>query len=82
MPVGSSCFLLCWGWGIQGCAVGLELGEAALLGRLCGSSELRPGSTSQPRYQLCPSVQGRGALPAQLTPSLSQIAGTICASPT
>lgn len=58
----------------------LELWEAATLGMLCSSSELRPGSASQPRYQLCPYTQSRGALLVQLTPSLSQIAGTICAS--
>ena len=82
MPIGLSCFPLCWDWGIQGCAVRLELGEAALLGRLCGSVELLPSSTSQPRYQLRPCTQGRGALSVQLMLSLSQIAGTICASPT
>lgn len=60
----------------------LELGEPALLGRLCDSSELCPGSTSQPRHRLHPHAQGRGAVLVQLTPNLSQIAGTICASPT
>lgn len=54
MPVGLGCFPLCWDWGVQGCAVHLELGEAAVLGRLCGSSELHPDSTCQPRYQLHP----------------------------
>lgn len=82
MPIELSCFPLCWGWGVQGCAVCLELGEAALLERLCCSSELHPSSTSQPRYQLHPLTRDRGALLVQLTPSLSQIAGTICASPT
>lgn len=54
MSVGFSCFPLCWDWSIHGCAVGLEPEEAALPGRLWGSSELHPSSPSQPRDQLCP----------------------------
>lgn len=77
MPIGLSCFPLCFG-ASKAVLCGWSWGKQLCLGR----SELHPSSTSQPRYQPQPRTRGRGALPVQLMPSLSQIAGTICASPT
>lgn len=81
MQIGLSCFPRSWDWGVQSCAACLELEAAALPRRPRCSSELCPGSVSQPSYQLRPAREAEAVLPVWLTPGLSQIAGTICASP-